>query len=137
MFEHFKKLKDVSDQKLRGFGLSIGGTCVLLCVWLNASGVRWMWLAVLAALLIAAGVIKPRMAKWLYVAWMATGLFIGMMVSTILLTILFYLVVTPMAFIARLTGKDFLNSRFETESDSYWVPRNSKQKPTAQYERQF
>jgi hypothetical protein len=62
----------------------------------------------------------------------------GAIISTILLTLLFYLVVTPIGLVARLAGKDFLSRKLEVSSASYWILRDAtKLKRKSQHERQF
>ena len=57
--------------------------------------------------------------------------------SRLILFILFYIVITPIGFILRMAGKDFLNLRTDKNSDSYWEKREIKVKEKIDYERQF
>ena len=43
--------------------------------------------------------------------------------TEIAMAILFFLVVTPVGIVMRLTGRDRLRLRFEPAEPSYWVPR--------------
>ena len=96
------------------------------------------WLLVPGGPLVLIGALLPRGLKWIYVAWMALAMVLGAIFSTILLTILFCLVVTPMALVARMAGKDFLSQRLEPQSDSYWIVRDtSKPKEKHEHEQQF
>jgi hypothetical protein len=68
---------------------------------------------------------------------MALAFLLGFVVSTVFLTVFFYLVVTPVGLIARLSGKDFLERKW-SNAPSYWLVRPaSAAKPPAEYERQF
>jgi hypothetical protein len=63
---------------------------------------------------------------------------LGLVVSTVLLTLFFYLVVTPIGLLARASGKDFLSRRLERESRSYWIARRARSANHRQrYEQQF
>ena len=62
--------------------------------------------------------------------------FLGSITSRILLTIVFFLVVTPTGLLQRLFGKRPLDLRFNSGETTYWQPR-SKHAATVDYERQF
>jgi hypothetical protein len=69
---------------------------------------------------------------------MSLALVLGLLVSTLLLALLFYLVVTPVGLLARLCGKDFLQRRISRGAASYWIRRDpSVVRTPDDYERQF
>ena len=69
---------------------------------------------------------------------LALSMILGAIVSTILLTVLFYLVVTPIGLLAQVTGKDFLSRKLEPGAASYWILRDvSKPKQKHEHEQQF
>lgn len=53
---------------------------------------------------------------------------LGWVMSRVLLTILFYFVLTPVGFIAKMVGKKFLDIDYKTRKESYWVIRPDNQK---------
>jgi polyferredoxin len=88
--------------------------------------------------LAALGLGCPLWLRWIYAGWMTVGLFLGHIVSTLILTGLFFLVVTPLGWVARLMGRDFLQRKKEPESDTYWQRRDAKEKRArGHYERQY
>jgi Saxitoxin biosynthesis operon protein SxtJ len=124
---------------LRKFGLTVGGVFLLLGVWCawrhRAAG---SYLLATGGLLVVAGVAAPRALRWVYVAWMALGLTLGFGVSTVLLTLFFYLVVTPIGLVARVCGQDFLRRKRDPVAPSYWLPRESSRAPSRRdLEQQF
>lgn len=130
---------DTRASNLRRFGLVVGGVFVLLGGWFLWRGkpiAPWFWAP--GSLLVILGVIAPKSLRPVYVAWMGLAFGLGLVVSTILLTVFFYLVVTPIGLAAQAIGKDFMNRRFEPHRSSYWMPRASPQPATKEeYERQF
>ena len=96
------------------------------------------WLLWPGVPLVVLGAVLPRSLKWVYVAWMTLAMVLGAIVSTILLVLLFYLVVTPIGLIARLAGKDFLSRKLDSKASSYWILRDIAQpKAKHEHERQF
>jgi Saxitoxin biosynthesis operon protein SxtJ len=138
ILEDLNKLK-TGRRDLRKFGLVVGGVFALLTIWCWWRGKPvYPYLLVPAAPLLILGLVWPNSLKWVYLGWMSVALLMGLVVSTILLTLFFYLVVTPVGLLARAAGKDFLSRRLAPEAKSYWIPRAaSPRKQRAQYERQF
>jgi len=95
------------------------------------------WLLTLGLVLLGLGAISPRTLKYIYLGWMGLALVLGFVVSHVILTVFFFLVITPIGLIARLAGKDFLRLKLDRQDKSYWIPREHKRKAAEDYERQF
>ena len=65
--------------------------------------------------------------------WYKFGLFLGKIVSPLVMGIIFFLVVTPIGLIMRLFGKDVLNLRYN-KNNSYWI---EKKDPKSLMKNQF
>ena len=90
------------------------------------------------ALLVVLGFRAPSSLRQLYLAWMALAFALGLVVSSALLTSFFFLILTPIAWVARLCGKDFLSLRLDPQAKSYWLLRaRARGRPLADYEQQF
>jgi hypothetical protein len=136
--DELRQLK-TGPRDLRKFGLLVGGVFGFLTVWCWWRAKPWYgYLAIPAVPLIVLGLFVPKSLKWIYLAWMSLALFLGLIVSTVLLTIFFYIVVTPIGLVARAFGNDFLSRRFEPERSSYWIERSHPSpKQRREYEQQF
>ncbi len=137
--EDIKGLTKATPRDLRKFGLMVGGVFLGLGLLFYLRHKPWwprfVWPG---APLVVLGAILPRSLKWIYVAWMTLAMILGAMVSTILLTLLFCFVVTPLGLIARLAGKDFLSQKLEPQTTSHWLRRDdTKPKEKHEHERQF
>jgi len=68
------------------------------------------------------GILNSRFLTPLNKIWFKFGIFLGQIISPIVMGIIFFLVVTPIAFIMRVLGKDVL--RLKKKSDnSYWIKK--------------
>lgn len=128
-----------TPRDLRKFGLVVGGVFAVLGGWfLFRQKPAGPYLLAPGVLLVLFGLVAPRLLRPVYVAWMALAFILGLVVSTVLLTLLFLLVVTPTGLVARLLGKDFLSRKLDRRATSYWRPRDrAADRPPADYERQF
>ena len=61
----------------------------------------------------------------------------GFIMTRLILGILFFLVITPMAIAAKLFGKDLLDQRINKNKKSYWNYRKKKEFKQSDYEMQF
>ena len=61
---------------------------------------------------------------------------IGFVVSYVILAVVYYLVLTPIGLVLRLTGYDPMQRRFDRNAKTYWTPREQEES-TEQYFRQF
>ena len=128
-----------TPRDLRKFGLTVGGIFALLAVWfLWRHKPFYIAFLVPALPLLVLGLVCPSGLCKVYLGWMALALALGLVVSTILLTLFFYFVVTPIGLAARCLGKDFLSRRWDRQAGSHWILRDHSVPKTKQdYERQF
>ena len=135
-----QELRELSTEPrdLRKFALLVGGVLILLGAWFAFRQKAWhpsLWVP--GALLASVGLIAPRSLKHVYLGWMAFALVLGMIVSTTLLTLFFYLVITPIGLAARVFGKDFLERKW-SKAPTYWRKRSaSGVRQQVEYEQQF
>lgn len=58
--------------------------------------------------------------------WMTFACIMGFFVSRILLSVLFYVVLTPISIIMRIFGLKFLDKSFDKDTSSYWIERKGE-----------
>lgn len=130
---------DQSPRALRSFGRLVGGVLLVFAVlgWWRARS-WWPWLAGPGLTLFLLGVLAPSSLRWPHRAWMALALVMGTVMGTVLLTLVFFLGVTPLGWLARVSGRDFLRRQRTEREPTYWLARDRSAKPArADYERQF
>jgi hypothetical protein len=55
--------------------------------------------------------------------WFKFGMVLSAIVSPIVMGLLFFIAVTPMALIMRARKKDLLRCKFDRQAASYWIER--------------
>jgi carbamoyltransferase len=129
--------ENLSVPSLRRFGFTLTAMFALL-------GALFTWrhrmagrpLTSLALLFLLASIFGPSLLRYVYRPWMALARFLGAITSSILLTLVFFLIVTPLGLLQRLFGKRPLDLRFKGREPSYWQARSGPP-VAADYEKQF
>ncbi|MFA6542720.1 MAG: hypothetical protein WCT99_14055 [Bacteroidota bacterium] len=128
-----------STNDLKKFGWTIGGVFLFLAAFAQWKG--W-WgeyvvvsFAIAGFLLVLGGFLFPGRLLWLHAVWMSFAIILGSVVSRIILFILFFAVLTPIAFLARITGKKFFSIFRDRGQSTYWVERDRSKK--INYEQMF
>jgi len=79
------------------------------------------WLAVAVALVaIVTAMIRPHWFRGFYRDGMNFSFQIGQVIGKVLLTLFFFVMVTPMGLLLRLLGKDLLRLKKAPEKNTYW-----------------
>jgi membrane-bound ClpP family serine protease len=139
LIEEIKSIK--SDKKeLRKFGITVGAVLVIIgflfqLVWDNYT--VYMILGSIGAVLLLHGVLFPKILLPVHKIWMTIAVILGFIMTRVILSILFYLVVTVVGLIARITGKDFLDIKIDRKKESYWNKREKVEYTKELTERQF
>ena len=127
-----------STKELRKFGLTVGAAFAVLGAVSWWRGHVWpprvMW--TLAVLLMVPGALFPAVLGPVQRGWMKFALVLGHFNTRIILTVLFYLVMTPVGLIMRLF-RDPLDRSLKEERNTQWIKRESQPVELARYERQF
>lgn len=136
-----KELASLPTDKgaLRKFGLTVG----LAFIALGSLAYFWkhrewgLYPIGLGALLFLVGAILPRILRPVYLGWMSIALVLGAVMTRVLLTIFFLLVVTPVGLFFRLIGRDVLHRKFDRQAKTYWIPKEYPIADRTRYEKFF
>jgi hypothetical protein len=135
--EEFKNIKE-RKKDLRQFGFTVGGALLIIGTVLyyfeKSSAIYFI---VIGGVLFLSAIIYPKILKPLNKVWMGLAIVLGFIMSRLILTIIFFLVLSPIGLLAKLFGKKFMDLKFDQSLESYWEKRKIKEKNHLDYERQF
>jgi hypothetical protein len=133
--EEFARI-DRSPGALRRFGFILGAMSILLALLLVVRHRAGLPLFLLGVLFVATAFVAPKALKHLHAVWTGVALLIGWVMTRVILTLVFFLVVTPIGLLQRLVRQSGVDLRFRTGASSYWQPREKSFAP-ADYRNQF
>ena len=113
----------ISSNKSFGIVFFIFFLAISLWPLINGENLRLSFLAISIIFLIL-GTVNSKILTPLNTLWFKFGLFLGKVVSPIVMGVIFFLVVTPTGIIMRLIGKDLLNLK-KNNSNTYWLEKNN------------
>ena len=115
------KIKTSSN---KSFGIVFFIVFLLIAIWpkFNGDEIR-IWSVILAISFIILGLINSKLLTPLNNLWFKFGIFLGKVVSPLIMAIIFFFVVTPTAILMRLLNKDLLNLKFNNK-ESYWIKKD-------------
>ncbi|MBF0254184.1 MAG: hypothetical protein HQL11_03560 [Candidatus Omnitrophica bacterium] len=135
-----KEIRQIEEtpRKLREFGLVVGSVLILFggVLW-RIKGVPFLPFAYSGAALVALGFIRPVWLKLPNKVWMSLALAMGWVMGRVLLSVLFFGVLTPIALFLKSRKKQFLDTRMAPDAETYWVEVDAKRDARALCEKQY
>jgi saxitoxin biosynthesis operon SxtJ-like protein len=108
----------------RSLGLVFAAACTLLAMWplLRGQSPR-VWLLLAACVFALAATCAPWALRPINIVWTRLGAFLHQVVTPILMGVVFFLVIAPIAWMSRAFGKDPLRLTWDADATSYWIAR--------------
>ncbi len=118
----------------RNFGIVFAVVFLIISFWplLNGDAMR-NWSLLVSIIFFILALINSKILTPLNKIWFKFGIFLGKIVSPIVMSIIFFLVITPTGFFMKLIGKDLLRLK-KKDRDTYWI---NKDKNSGSMRRQF
>jgi carbamoyltransferase len=128
---------DHSPRALRRFGFTMGIVlAIVAAVVLRRNANIALLIAGAAALFAILAQFAPSALAAVHRGWMMLAFILGWVMTRVILTLTFFLVLTPTGLLQRLAGKRAFDVAFRTGENTYWKPRATPP-DRASYERQF
>ena len=110
----------------RSFGIVFFTVFFIIAIWplLNGYEIRY-WSLIISIVFLILGILNSKILTPLNKIWFKIGILLGNVISPIVMSIIFFLVVTPTSFIMKILGKDLLNLKKNTKN-SYWIKKQNQ-----------
>ncbi len=127
-------MSEVKIGSNRSFGIVFCIVFLIIALYpLTNLGEIKIWALIISICFFILGLIKSTLLSPLNKLWFKFGIFLGKIISPLVMGLIFFLVVTPIAILMRLLGKDLLNLKF-SNNNTYWIEKNE---PRSKMKNQF
>ena len=82
-------------------------------------------------------ILFPSVLRPVYSGWMKVAHFVGKVITAVILTLAYYLVITPSALIKRLFGGTPIPLKFNKKAETYWVKRTETAQPKERFLKRY
>ena len=127
-------MDEIKISSNRSFGIVFFIVFLLIALYplLKGNDLR-IWSLLISFIFLALGLINSKILTPLNKLWFKFGLLLGRFVSPLIMGIIFFVVVTPIAIIMRLLKKDLLNLKYN-KKETYWIDKSG---PKSKMKNQF
>ena len=127
-------MDNIKTSSNRSFGIVFFIVFLLVSIYplINDQEIR-IWSLIISLIFLFLGLLNSQILTPLNQIWFKFGIFLGKIVSPLVMGIIFFLVVTPTGIIMRILKKDLLNLKY-SEDKSYWI---KKKGPKSKMKDQF
>ena len=127
-------MDDVKISSNRSFGIIFFIVFLVITFYpLTNNGELRLWSLIISLIFLFLGLANSKILYPLNKLWFKFGVFLGKVISPLIMGIIFFLVVTPIGILMRLLNKDLLNLKFKNTS-TYWI---EKTEPKSKMKNQF
>ena len=127
-------MDDIKIGSNRSFGIVFFVVFLLIALYpiINSEEIR-IWSLIISFIFIILGLLNSKILTPLNKLWFKFGLFLGKIVSPLIMGVIFFFVVTPIGLIMRMLGNDVLNLK-QNKNKSYWIEKSG---PKGRMKNQF
>ena len=115
----------VKKSSNKSFGIVFFIVFIIIGFWplLDINTYR-LWAIIIAFIFLALGLVNSKLLTPLNILWFKFGIFLGKIVSPIVMGVIFFFVVTPTAILMRISKKDLLNLKLNNK-ETYWIKKSN------------
>ena len=124
LHEDISRQHDIKRGSSRSVGIVFAVVFMFVAAYplLDGEPIR-LWSAIVAVAFFGASILRPKSLDSLSWLWFRFGMALHAVVSPIVLGFLFFVVITPIGLLMRLTKKDPLRLNLTSNATSYWIDR--------------
>ena len=121
-------MNNIKASSIRSFGIVFFFVFTIISAYplLNNHGIRF-WSLIIGFIFLFLGLVNSPLLKPLNLIWFQFGLFLGKLISPIIMGIVYFIVVFPTFLIIKLFKRNYLNIKYERNKSSYWINVENKQ----------
>ncbi len=118
-------MDDIKISSNRNFGIVFFIVFLIIALYplIFNENIR-LWSLIISLVFLILGLINSKILTPLNKIWFKFGIYLGKIISPIIMGIIFFFVVTPTGYVMRFLRKDILNLKYNNNK-SYWIEKNN------------
>ena len=113
-----------SQSSNRSFGILFFIVFLILSLWPLKNGNNLnLYFLIISGIFLTLGALNSKLLTPLNKTWIKFGEILGLIIAPIVMSIVYFVILTPVSLIVRLFGKDLLGLKFIKENETYWIKR--------------
>jgi len=113
-----------SQSSNRSFGILFFIVFLILSFWPLKNGNNLnLYFLITSGIFLILGAINSKLLTPLNKTWIKFGEILGLIIAPIVMSLVYFVILTPVSLIVRLFGKDLLGLKFIKENETYWIKR--------------
>ena len=127
-------MSDIKIGSNKSFGIVFFIFFLLVSIYplVNNENIR-LWSLLLSIIFLILGILNSKILTPMNKLWFKLGIFLGKIISPLVMGVIFFFVVTPIGLFMKLLKKDLINLKFNG-NPSYWI---EKTEPKSKMKNQF
>ena len=127
-------MDDIKISSNKSFGIVFFVVFLLIAFYpLTNQGEVRIWSIIVSLIFLVLGLLNSKLLSPLNKFWFKFGIFLGKIVSPLVMGLIFFFVVTPIGILMKIFKKDLLNLKYNNDN-SYWIEKNE---PKSKMKNQF
>tara|TARA_Y100000768_G_scaffold294296_1_gene228147 strand:+ start:434 stop:814 length:381 start_codon:yes stop_codon:yes gene_type:complete len=115
---------DIKRSSNKSFGIVFFAVFTIIGFWpLFDINTYRLWAIIIGLIFLILGLMNSKLLNPLNILWFKFGIFLGKIISPLVMGVIFFFVVTPIAVLMKILKKDLLNLKFNN-NDSYWIKKD-------------
>ena len=111
----------------RNFGLVFFVVFLIISLWPLLDGGQFkIWSLFFSLFFLVLGLMNSKLLTPINLLWTKFGILLGNVFAPIVMSFIFFLVVTPIGLLMRIMGRDLLRTKYNKSGKSYWIKREKR-----------
>jgi len=120
-----KELSNIKRKENVTFGILFFIFFLIIGLYpLKSGGVIRVWSVLLSLIFLIITIIRPNLFTFLNKLWIKFGILLGKIISPLVMSLVFFIVVTPIGMLVRILKKDTMG--LKRGASSYWINKEDK-----------
>ena len=113
-----------SQSSNRSFGLLFFAVFLILGLWPLKNGENLnIYFIITSVIFLLLGLINSKLLSPINKLWIKFGELLGKIIAPIIMALVYFIVLTPLSFLIKISRKDLLKVKFSNKLESYWIKR--------------